>query len=283
MAAFSRNTALASLTAGVVLLVAAAGLLIAKGDFPAAGTPTAGVTIGGPFRLTTMNGGTLSNDDLKGEPFAIFFGFTRCPEICPTTLTELASLMQRLGPDADRMHFVFVSLDPTRDTPDVLKQYIGAFDPRIIGLTGTEPDVAKAAKEYRVFWEKVPTGRRRLHAEPYRLGLPDGQARHLYRCHRLPGKPRHGSRQAEAAGGVREGGEPVSTHPLRTVCLTFLSGATSAALLVAGVVLLDLENAKALLDYGGDGLGARDVVAVVWIFGNFAVLARHVLPAILRA
>jgi protein SCO1/2 len=119
------------------------------------GVPT--VTIGGPFKLTTKDGGTLTSDELRGEPFAIFFGYTRCPDVCPTTLTDLAALMQKLGPDADRMRFVFVSVDPIRDTPDVLKQYISVFDPRIMGLTGTEDEIATVAKEYRVFYEKVPT------------------------------------------------------------------------------------------------------------------------------
>jgi len=143
--------------AAVAALAASAIYLVSAGSL-AGGSPAASaVAIGGPFRLTDQDGKPLGNDDLKGMPFAIFFGFTRCPEICPTTLTELAGLMQKLGPDADRMHFVFVSLDPTRDTPTVLKQYIGAFDRRIIGLTGSEPDVAAAARSYRVFWEKVPT------------------------------------------------------------------------------------------------------------------------------
>ena len=144
--------------AAVAALAAAAIYLVSAGSLGAGGSPVASaVAIGGPFRLTDQDGQPLGSDDLKGKPFAVFFGFTRCPEICPTTLTELATLMQKLGPDADRMHFVFVSLDPTRDTPEVLKQYISVFDKRIVGLTGSEPDVAAVAKSYRVFWEKVPT------------------------------------------------------------------------------------------------------------------------------
>jgi protein SCO1/2 len=141
-----------------LVLAGAAAYAMLSTRFPGDGPVAANaVRIGGPFRLTTQDGGSLSSDDLKGKPFAIFFGFTRCPEICPTTLAELANVMQRLGEDADRMHFVFVSLDPTRDTPAVLKQYVAAFDPRIIGLTGNAADVATTAKAYRVFWEKVPT------------------------------------------------------------------------------------------------------------------------------
>ena len=158
MSETSRKAVLVALVTGTVLLAATIALLAVNGEFPAAKTVAETATIGGPFRLTTMDGGTLSNADLKGKPFAIFFGFTRCPEICPTTLSDLTEAMSRLGPDADRLKVLFVSLDPTRDTPELLKQYLTAFDPRIIGLTGSEGDVAKPAHAYRVFWEKVATG-----------------------------------------------------------------------------------------------------------------------------
>lgn len=114
------------------------------------------VAIGGPFQLTTQDGTPLSDADLKGRPFAIFFGFTHCPEVCPTTLWELSEALKALGPDAGDLAVLFVSLDPTRDTPEVLKSYIGSFDDRIIGLTGSEADVATLAKAYRVYWQKVP-------------------------------------------------------------------------------------------------------------------------------
>ena len=112
---------------------------------------------GGPFRLITQSGGKLSDGDLKGTPFAIFFGFTHCPEICPTTLWELSETLKRMGPDADKLKTIFVSLDPARDTPDLLKTYLQSFDPRIIGLTGREDEITAVAKAYKVFWRKVPT------------------------------------------------------------------------------------------------------------------------------
>lgn len=114
--------------------------------------------IGGPFTLTTHEGKRLSSEDLRGKPFAIFFGFTYCPEICPTTMLELTETIQKMGKDADKMRFLFVTVDPERDTPEQLKTYLSGFEPRIIGLTGTPEEIAAAAKAYRVFYEKVPNG-----------------------------------------------------------------------------------------------------------------------------
>ncbi len=117
---------------------------------------SAATSIGGPFKLTTQTGGTLSDADLKGKPFAVFFGFTHCPEVCPTTLTEMTEALKQLGPEADNLKVLFISVDPTRDTPDYLSLYLQSFDPRIVGLTGTEDEIAAVGKEYRAFWQKVP-------------------------------------------------------------------------------------------------------------------------------
>lgn len=113
------------------------------------------VTIGGPFTLTAQTGGTLSDKDLHGEPFAVFFGFTYCPEICPTTLWEMTQALNELGRDADRLKVVFVSVDPERDTPEALALYLQAFDPRIVGLTGSEADLAAVGRDYRAHWKKI--------------------------------------------------------------------------------------------------------------------------------
>jgi protein SCO1/2 len=113
--------------------------------------------IGGPFELTTHDGKRLSSAELKGTPFALFFGFTHCPDVCPTTMLELSNAIKALGPDADRMRFFFVSVDPERDTPEHLKVYLSNFDPRIAGLVGTPAEIAAVAKAYRAFYEKVPT------------------------------------------------------------------------------------------------------------------------------
>jgi protein SCO1 len=113
--------------------------------------------VGGPFELLATTGGTLSNELLKGKPFAVFFGFTYCPDVCPTTLLDLSNIIKQLGPEADRMRFVFVSVDPARDTVEQLKLYLSSFDPHIIGATGTETQIADMARKYRAFYEKVQT------------------------------------------------------------------------------------------------------------------------------
>jgi protein SCO1/2 len=113
--------------------------------------------IGAAFELTGTDGNRFSSASLAGKPYAIFFGFTNCPDICPTTLLEMTNHLKALGDKADGFNVLFVSVDPERDTPEHLKLYLSAFDPRIIGLTGTNDEVAKIAKSYRVFYEKVPS------------------------------------------------------------------------------------------------------------------------------
>jgi protein SCO1 len=113
-------------------------------------------SIGGPFALIEADGKAFSNADLAGKPYAIFFGYTHCPDVCPTTLFEMSQALAKLGPDAERVNMVFVSVDPARDTPEFLEEYLTAFDARIVGLTGTEETIANAAKAFHVFYQKVP-------------------------------------------------------------------------------------------------------------------------------
>lgn len=113
--------------------------------------------IGGPFDLVTQDGGRLGSETLKGTPFAVFFGFTYCPDVCPTTMLGLSNLLKTLGADADRMRYFFISVDTERDTPEHLKLYLSNFDPRIKGLTGSPEEIAAVAKSYRAYYEKVPT------------------------------------------------------------------------------------------------------------------------------
>jgi protein SCO1 len=115
------------------------------------------VPIGGPFRLTSHEGKAFTDEDLKGKPFAVFFGFTHCPEVCPTTLYDLTQDLEALGKDADRMRVAFITVDPAQDTPELMKTYLGSFDPRIVGLTGTEEEIAAVAKAYKIYYRKVPT------------------------------------------------------------------------------------------------------------------------------
>lgn len=113
--------------------------------------------IGGPFRLTTQDGKILSSEDLAGSPFAVFFGFTHCPEVCPTTLSEISRVFEDLGDAAGGLTVLFITVDPERDTPEVLRDYVSSFSGRIVGLTGTPDEIAKVAKEYKAYYEKVPT------------------------------------------------------------------------------------------------------------------------------
>jgi protein SCO1/2 len=113
-------------------------------------------SIGGPFRLTNQNGGITTEQDLKGHPFLVFFGFTHCPEVCPTTLFEVSEILRKLGPDADRVRVLFVTIDPERDTVTALKDYLSSFDPHMLGLTGDADAIAAIAKAYRVYYKKVP-------------------------------------------------------------------------------------------------------------------------------
>jgi protein SCO1 len=113
--------------------------------------------IGGPFTLVDETGAQVTEAALKGRPTVMYFGYTFCPEVCPTTLTELAQWIRMLGPDADKLNYVFVTVDPERDTPKVMHDYVSAFDPRIRGFTGTPDQVAKVAREYRVYYKRIPT------------------------------------------------------------------------------------------------------------------------------
>jgi protein SCO1/2 len=112
--------------------------------------------IGGPFSLTDQDGRTVTDKDLKGRPFLVFFGFTHCPDICPTALFQVSEIMRALGRDADRVGALFITVDPERDTVSVLKDYLSNFDRHLLGLTGDPDAVAAVAKSYRVYFKKVP-------------------------------------------------------------------------------------------------------------------------------
>jgi len=119
--------------------------------------PADSSAIGGPFQLTTDEGTRLSDQELRGAPFAVFFGFTNCPEICPTTLWEMSEALKALGSEGRQLRLLFITVDPERDTPAVLSRYLQAFDSRIVGLTGSDTEIEAVAKSYRIYREKVPT------------------------------------------------------------------------------------------------------------------------------
>lgn len=139
-------------------LVAAAVIVYVLGTRGRDAVTAPAGTVGGPFTLTTQSGAKLSDADLKGAPFTVFFGFTHCPEVCPTTLWEMSEALKALGPEADRLKVLFISVDPARDDPEALARYLQSFDRRIVGLTGSEEEIAAVGKAYRAYWRKVPTG-----------------------------------------------------------------------------------------------------------------------------
>jgi len=128
-------------------------LLYSTGNF-GAGPVSA---IGGPFKLIDQNGNTITDADIKGRPFLVFFGFTRCPDVCPTTLFDVSEVMRALGKDADRTGALFITVDPEHDTPAVIKDYLSSFDPHLRGATGDRAAVDAVEKAYRVYAKKVPT------------------------------------------------------------------------------------------------------------------------------
>src|SRR5206468_5128615 len=125
-----------------------AGLVLCLSVAPAmsqpAGTPTVAqpMAIGGPFHLVDQDSRAFTNQDLKGRPFLVFFGYTHCPDVCPTALFEVSEILRSLGPDADRTRALFITVDPERDTPAVIKDYLSSFDPHLSGLTGDPAAIA---------------------------------------------------------------------------------------------------------------------------------------------
>ena len=136
------------------LALFSAVIFIVTGRTPA---PIAGPSaIGGPFQLVDHNARPLTDRDLKGRPFLVFFGFTHCPDICPATLFEVSEILRAMGPDADRVRALFVTVDPERDTPEKLKDYLSSFDPHLVAVTGDPAAVKAMEKAYRVYSKKVP-------------------------------------------------------------------------------------------------------------------------------
>jgi protein SCO1 len=117
---------------------------------------TAPAAIGGPFQLTDQAGQTVTEKSMQGRPTLIFFGYTHCPDVCPTTLFEISEVLRAMGKDADRLNAYYISVDPERDTVAAMKDYLSSFDPRMKGLTGNPEEVAKVLSEYRVYAKKVP-------------------------------------------------------------------------------------------------------------------------------
>jgi protein SCO1/2 len=148
-----------SLIAGPILfLVGLIGLGVGFFVFqpPSSQMQTAAL-VGGPFRLTDETGSQLTDQNLKGKPFLVFFGFTHCPDICPTKLYEMSQVLTSVEKDVPDIAALFISVDPERDTPDAMKLYLSSFNPRIKGLTGDQAEIDTVVKAYRAYAKKVPT------------------------------------------------------------------------------------------------------------------------------
>ena len=117
---------------------------------------TAPAAIGGPFQLTDQSGSTVTEKNLQGKASIIFFGFTHCPDVCPTALFEMSEILRAMGKDADRVNAYFISVDPERDNQAAMKDYLSSFDPHLKGLTGDPEAIAKVLSAYRVYARKVP-------------------------------------------------------------------------------------------------------------------------------
>lgn len=137
----------------LVLIAACAGWLI----FNWYSRHYGGEPFGAPFTLTDQRGQPIDEQAFRGHPSALFFGFTHCPEVCPTTLFELAGWLNALGDEGKDIHAYFVSVDPERDTPEIMNTYISNFSDRIVGITGEPEKVFAMAKSFGIYWKKVPT------------------------------------------------------------------------------------------------------------------------------
>jgi protein SCO1 len=141
----------------IVALILAASTAIGFVAFQSYRTYSgSGEAFGAPFALTDQNGAAITEADFRAQASAVFFGFTHCPEVCPTTLFELDGLLKQLGPEGEKIRAFFVSVDPERDTAEVMNQYVSKVSDRITGVTGTPEQIAAMLKSYAIYARKVP-------------------------------------------------------------------------------------------------------------------------------
>jgi protein SCO1 len=147
-----RFTKIIAASAAGALLVA---IGIVFGQFIRHSSELDPVPVGGPFELVDQDDHTVNDKTFLGRPSVIFFGYTSCPDVCPTTLMDVSNWLKALGPLADKLNVLFISIDPEQDTPIHLREFLSSFDPRIQGLTGTNKQIAAVAKEFRVYYNRV--------------------------------------------------------------------------------------------------------------------------------
>ena len=175
----------------LLALVAAALALSACGPQSPAfkGSDVTGSAFGRDFALVDFDGKPRTLADYRGKAVVLFFGYTQCPDVCPTTLSTLAEAMKQLGPDADRVQALFVTVDPERDTAELLKEYVPAFDTRFVGLRGDAAQIEAVAKEFRIIFQKVPGRTPETYTVDHSAGIfvfdPAGRLR-VYEGHGQP-------------------------------------------------------------------------------------------------
>lgn len=156
-----------------------AGCMQSKQNFNA--VDITGADYAKDFSLKDANGATRTMADFKGKVVVLFFGFAQCPDVCPTTMTEMAQVKQQLGADGDKLQVVFVTVDPDRDTPEVMKAYMGAFDPAFVALIPTAEQLTAVAKDFKVYYKKVegrtPTSYSMDHSAASYVYDPQGRLR----------------------------------------------------------------------------------------------------------
>jgi len=139
-------------------LVLAGALVVEYGRLESGREGPAGVAIGGPFTLTDQHGATRKDSQFRGKLMLVYFGYTYCPDVCPTALQTMGEALERLGPQASEVQPVFITIDPERDTPEQLRLYAESFDPRFVMLTGSEVQIAEAARGYKVYYRVTKKG-----------------------------------------------------------------------------------------------------------------------------
>ncbi len=190
----TKTTQLRRIRFSLWILVAAAVLALGGAYFVrtiGVREPPPPVTVGeaairSEFSLIDHNGNRVTEADFLGRWQLVFFGFTHCPDVCPTTLAYMANVLDRLGEEVERVAPIFITVDPSRDTPKVMAEYVQAFHPKLTGLTGSETEVAAAAQSFRVYYEKMeeetaPDGYLMAHSGHIYLMTPEGRFEDVFR------------------------------------------------------------------------------------------------------
>lgn len=138
----------------IATVIGIGGLFLSK-SLPGGGGGVGEALVGGPFTLTNQDGKRVTDQDFRGKYLLIFFGFTFCPDVCPSELQVMSAALDQLGPQGEKIQPVFITIDPERDTPEAMKVYVSNFHPRMVGLTGSAADIAAVAKAYRVYYAKA--------------------------------------------------------------------------------------------------------------------------------